>query len=281
MNFLNSGNNAWLFQKQYYNGFDWSRLKDEKYAPNFFKDKLDKVRSVTLTQLRPPLQNLNIIQLETLYPGLVTGIGINHETGALGELKLGFEFDYTTGMPVIKGHGIKGKLRSAFPQNQRQNVVHKQEKAYWISCMINDIEITNVGFEEFKNDTPSYNRIIAIEEEIFEGKVLGKLISNYKQDVFFDAQITSASAHQETLNKYLDSDFITPHGENPLKNPIPLSFLKILPGVTFEFRFKLNNNQNIDERLLSVESKLELFKKLILLFGVGAKTNVGYGQFKD
>jgi len=280
MTFTISGNNAWLFQKQYYKGFDWNKFKDESYAPNFFKSRLEKIRAVKLNQLRAPLQNLSILNFVTSYPGLVTGIGVNHETGALGELKLGFEFDYSTGMPVIKGHSIKGKLRSAFPQNQRNNVILKKEKAYWIHCIINEEETTEEGFDSFKNDTHAYQRIVIIEEEIFEGKVLGKPVSNYQQDIFFDAQISKASSHPQTNLQYLDSDFITPHGDKPLLNPTPLPFLKILPGVTFEFRFKLNENKILDKRLLSVDQKLLLFTKLLLLYGIGAKTNVGYGQFR-
>jgi CRISPR-associated protein Cmr6 len=74
----------------------------------------------------------------------------------------------------------------------------------------------------------------------------------------------------------LGLDYITPHKDGPLKNPTPLPFLKILPGVTVNFQFQLH-----DGYYLKAKGKLELFRKILLDFGVGAKTNVGYGQFQE
>ncbi|WP_419676164.1 type III-B CRISPR module RAMP protein Cmr6 [Aliarcobacter butzleri] len=68
------------------------------------------------------------------------------------------------------------------------------------------------------------------------------------------------------------SDYITNHYSNEengmFKEPNPIKFLKILSRVTFKFQFKCD------------EKYLELFKQIILDFGLGAKTNVGYGKFK-
>ena len=36
-----------------------------------------------------------------------------------------------------------------------------------------------------------------------------------------------------------------------------------------------------DGQILSAEEKVRLFKKLILEFGVGAKTNIGFGKFVE
>jgi len=58
--------------------------------------------------------------------------------------------------------------------------------------------------------------------------------------------------------------------------------LKVGPGVTFTFQFKLfdykDNNNNV---LLTADNIKEVFKKILIDFGVGAKRNVGYGQFKE
>ena len=87
---------------------------------------------------------------------------------------------------------------------------------------------------------------------------------------FYDAYIV------ETANKdkkIFGNDYITSHYSNEpngeFKDPNPIKFLKILPEVTFRFQFKCD------------ESYLEIFKKIILDFGLGAKTNVGYGQFRE
>lgn len=73
---------------------------------------------------------------------------------------------------------------------------------------------------------------------------------------------------------YLASDFITPH--KSLKNPNPISFVKIKPGIGFKFHFLLKDGHN-----MSAEDKCYLFKRLILDLGVGAKTNIGYGKFEE
>jgi CRISPR-associated protein Cmr6 len=52
-------------------------------------------------------------------------------------------------------------------------------------------------------------------------------------------------------------------------------FLKILPEVTIQFQFDLKDG------LLTKGQKEDLFRRLLLDFGIGAKTNVGYGQFEE
>jgi CRISPR-associated protein Cmr6 len=99
--------------------------------------------------------------------------------------------------------------------------------------------------------------IKALEKEIFDNG-----------DVFFDATIISNG-------KILGDDFITPHGDNPLKNPTPLRFIKVLPNVEFRFDFELRDG------ILSRSEKESLFRKILSDLGLGAKTNVGYGKFSD
>ena len=38
-----------------------------------------------------------------------------HETNNQGELKLGFFFDHTSGLPMLPGSSVKGAIRGAFP----------------------------------------------------------------------------------------------------------------------------------------------------------------------
>ncbi|KLE02184.1 type III-B CRISPR module RAMP protein Cmr6 [Aliarcobacter butzleri] len=98
-----------------------------------------------------------------------------------------------------------------------------------------------------------------LEYDIFDNK-----------DIFFDAIIIKSGKN----NKILGDDFITPHKEE-IKNPIPLRFIKVIPEVTFSFEFLL------EDGLIKKEKKLALFKQIILDFGLGAKTNVGYGKFQE
>ena len=74
-------------------------------------------------------------------------------------------------------------------------------------------------------------------------------------------------------------DSITPHGDNPLKNPIPIPMLKIAPGCVMEFRFALGDSI-INGNTYFASCKSEIFKKILGTVGVGAKTNVGYGQLE-
>lgn len=54
-----------------------------------------------------------------------------------------------------------------------------------------------------------------------------------------------------------------------------MRFLRVNPGVTYQFRFILRNQESF-----GAEDKRELFEEIILALGLGAKTNVGYGRFQ-
>lgn len=120
--------------------------------------------------------------------------------------------------------------------------------------------------------------------EFYEGSIKKELLVNdifaganksiYDRDIFFDAVIVNSN----NRNHILESDSITPH-EHPLKNPTPITMLKIASGCTIEFRFKLVDSK-IGEEIFKAEQKKELFQKIISTVGIGAKTNVGYGQFE-
>ena len=224
-----------------------------------------------------PNNDENKFTLEILYPGLVTGIGINHETKIKGEFKLGMHFDWTHGMPVIYGSSVKGVLRSSFIAKEEKGEVVEYDDYFLY-------EVTRHHWEKYEME--------ALLKDIFYGKTIKKEIgedgsvtykevnkSIYDRDIFFDAVITSP----DDKGRILCSDSITPHGDNPLKNPTPLTFLKIAPGCRMEFRFKF-----VDTTIESKDGKIEfykadkkkLFKLILTTLGIGAKTNVGYGQLK-
>ncbi len=97
-----------------------------------------------------------------------------------------------------------------------------------------------------------------LELEIFEAR----------KDKFFDAFIIKSDNINEA---FLDDDYITPHNDE-FKDPVPLRFLKVSPNVTFRFYFDLRDG------IITKVEKLLLFDKILQDLGVGAKTNVGYGQ---
>jgi hypothetical protein len=92
--------------------------------------------------------------------------------------------------------------------------------------------------------------------------------------VFFDSLPVKFNEQKQLLGR----DALTPHGGDPLKNPIPLPFLKVMPGVVFGFYFRLNDSQ-IGSLTITAEHKRRIFGEILCTVGAGAKTNVGYGQF--
>jgi len=241
-----------------------------------------------------PLMHIN-------YPGLLTGSGYTHASGKTGEFKIGFFFDHVTGLPVLPGHSVKGALRAHFPQYHLGNKIkYQKEKQDFIIEFLNGQGNTSDLFNKYMQrngiieETPAYSNelfIALLEKEIFDG--LQPLVENgawkrkkaneqpariceqyeyrpkgiYDRDIFFEAY----PAKGDEKGLLLATDSITPH-EDPLKNPNPLLFLKIRSGVSLQFQFKCCDG------LISKPTKLSLFEYLLTTFGVGAKTNVGYGQ---
>ena len=95
-----------------------------------------------------------------------------------------------------------------------------------------------------------------LEKEIFEGT-----------DIFLDAVVYDGDDYGRVVGK----DYFSPQ-ENDLKNPLPLLIIKVLPDVRFEFRFILSDGT------ISKEEKVRLFSEIISVFGIGSRTNVGYGK---
>ncbi len=201
--------------------------------------------------------NLDNFKLTTTYPGLFTGSGYAHESSVVGEFKLGFFFDYTSGMPCIAGSSVKGVVHSVFPCKKEDREIQDSKKEY-----LRDI-LAEINSKLKKID------ISKLEENLFNNEKA----SVYEKDIFFDAFPISQKG------KFLGNDYITPH-KDALKNPIPLQFLKVMPQVEFQFNFKLND-ATIDGIEISTKEKESFFRKILLDFGIGAKTNVGYGQLEE
>ncbi|MEA4926821.1 MAG: type III-B CRISPR module RAMP protein Cmr6 [Syntrophomonadaceae bacterium] len=265
-------NIGYLFNKDYYS-YDYFNLDID--SAQLGKEIIEKNRQILerklseYNDLQDRLNTPGIYKLDfkTTYPGLLIGAGYNHEVGEFGGsnandsnndpsntiLKLGFYFDYTSGLPAIPGSAVKGILRSAFDHND------------YIDELLKQLNIHDKSIEDIGN----------IKKEIFDGEADGKNLSIYKRDIFYDARIGYVDGVQ---NNFLGDDYITPHYPNLLKNPKPIKFLKVLPGVVWRFSFDLRDSSNKVKGLLA-EQKLRLFRKIVCDLGVGAKTNLGYGYF--
>lgn len=216
-----------------------------------------------------PMQE-TAVYMKTMYPGLLAGLGMSHNSGLADtsgdhpqtELQMGFSFDAVTGLPVIPGSTIKGILRSAFIRNPAYVQMLLEEitgKEYSIKkCKQLETEIfgTRHPYDPVKKD---------ISSDTYKGK-----------DVFLDAFPVKADAK----NKLMGIDFITPHiadhaAYQGLTEPNPNAMLKVMPGVVFQFRFLLT-----DSTILNQAQKKKLFTQILTDFGAGAKTNTGYGRLE-
>lgn len=250
-----------LFFHDYYNGINWEFVVpspnnngNNNGNDNISRDNRDTISAKNNLILNSQLvktpneaweknENKKGFDLKVIYPGLVTGTGLVHDSKKLeGGYNLGMHFDYTRGMPIVYGSSVKGVLRQYFK------------------------EFLEEGDDNFKE---------ALFEEIFDGKKNGECISIYKRDIFFDAVIVPGSN-----NIFLANDSITPHTQGALKNPVPITMLKIASGSTLQFRFLLHDTV-INGKDFTADNKLSIFKEILTTVGIGAKTNVGYGQLKD
>jgi CRISPR-associated protein Cmr6 len=260
---MENSNISWLFYKDYFQGMSFDGNENDK---KLIKTKNSKLTGSSLKVVENVLAQQRITTV-IQYPGLATGVGINHEAGVEGEFKLGLHFDYTYGMPVIYGSSVKGVLRSAFPEMEVPEKEHEKESEKENRIKKNKLRNCKIDLiNEYLGKNLEPSEIDELRKSIFDGTIDGEAISIYQRDVFFDAVIVKPNKKRQILA----SDSITPHKK--LQEPNPITFLKIASGVTIEFRF------NLKDGIISADKKLNLFKKIILDFGIGAKTNVGYGQ---
>ena len=266
----NGANMGWLFYRDYYRDMNLNPYpvievgkNEEKTDQEIrFQRKNEQLLSATLgelgkqnKQLIEALQPTICFDLTTTYPGLLIGSGLAHGTGMDHDLKIGLSFDYTTGLPYVAGSAVKGVLRSLFPSLAKE--ISKEDRMR--------IDYLNEKCQK-KLSADEWKKLTAM---LFDANQAGTAPSRV---LFFDAMIIDSTNQSGQI---LGEDFITPH-KSPIKNPIPLQFLKVLPGVTFRFAFRMDNR--VGE--LTVEQVGALLRAILLDVGVGAKTNVGYGQFK-
>jgi len=275
-------NTGWKYYKQYY----------DMNVGTTIQDINNSIFNTVILEI-PALINDPDLKFDavTTYPGLVIGTGYTHEKKDDDHaFKIGFFFDYTSGMPIIPGSSVKGVLRSAFPQRiivPKKVVTNQLEKENWIKEIL-----------EQKCGITGDVDIDELEREIFDGlrkepyqqnkaRVAIQPVPVYERDIFFDAVPIEITANNIGHSKQLlGSDYITPHKNkdrnlpelDPFSNPNPLKFLKIMPSVKIEFRFKLEDSVIIPA--LNLKNKIILFREIITTLGIGAKTNVGYGQFE-
>jgi len=239
------------YYKEYWKGCD--------EANHITDNKNEVLYNAKLPSTIPDQIGNTHFELMTTYPGLLIGSGYMHEGWKKDEnaLKLGFYFDYTSGVPCIPGSSIKGVINEAVEHWDYVRSICTQS----ISNNLN-----NITKEQFR-------------KRIFGGQK--KQQSLYSSIIFHEAMATSVDR-----DGLLGDDYITPHknkeGNKALdvfSNPNPIHFLKVMPGVTFRFDFFIPDQVTIGENVFSKLGIESIFRSIILDFGLGVKTNVGYGYF--
>ena len=309
-------NLGWKYYFDYFKDLSFQYLSSNVSEPEKKQQKLnatDHFNIKNISLFSNDLNAYNVIQqeaigshdftLETTYPGLLLGSGYQHEVKVEGELKLGFSFDHTTGLPIIPGSSIKGTIRSIWPMKNSPSTDEGREEnrefVRWMVYKSNELiskPIKSRPEKELCRDVEHIDiankNIDHLELEIFEGVNIEETIKKQgdevlrstknknkweylkpsAKDVFYEGVIKSSSG------KFLGNDYITPHINrehpelSPFSDPTPLQFLKVLPGISFRFQFDLKDG------ILTAAQKLVLFHQILSTIGIGAKTNVGYGQ---
>ena len=242
---MSSANLGWLFYKGYYSNLthdDYLLMllsKDEK------KHRENEVKALE-SKIDTNIQNL-ITQTVTLEDNEILGNTHFKATTTYPGLILGSGNAHE--LPDVKGQAILGfsfDYTSGLPIIAGSSIkgVLRSAFKHWEYIA----ELTGLETKE---------EIEALETEVFDNG-----------DIFFDAEVVSIGT------KLLGDDYITPH-KDPLKNPIPLRFIKVMPNVTFRFDFELSSG------VISKSKKAKLFQHILSDLGLGAKTNVGYGKFDN
>lgn len=247
---MSSANVGWMFYKETFahlNGSSKQLNNDQVKIVN------KKILDSSLDKYDYLKGSHHAIQLKTVYPGLLIGTGYSHDAKGDDNFKMGFFFDHTTGMPIIPASSIKGVLRSKF---KMLDIAEKSEAVWTEFCCF---------YQELGLDSPKKEDLTALEKEVFEGEGRHSI---YDRDIFYDAY----PIETQDNNKLFYDDTLAHHASEFI-DPNPIRFLKVAGEVVYRFGFDLHDG------LLSAEKKEELFLLMLQSSGVGAKTNVGYGQF--
>ena len=268
---FNSKNMSYIYYHEYFKGLEERKgasglvyeLGRSPSSEEQFRERNKALQDFKFDLSLSPLEHLKnaskdvasvqTFSLETIYPGLMIGTGNPHDLKSKGSIYSGFSFDYVTGLPYIPGSSVKGILKSVFPRKEDTKDDINQQKMEYIKSLLKP------GLSD--------KEVYGLKDNIFEDN-----------DVFLDAYPCPTSK-KNTKQQCLALEFITPHSDI-IKNPIPINCLKVKPGISFEFGFYLNDCQLSDGPQITIKEKIELFKTILTDVGIGAKTNVGFGQLE-
>lgn len=214
----------------------------------------------------------HVLEGTVQYPGLIMGVGNAHSLGTKGEIVMGFSFDYVTGLPYLPGSSLKGILKDKFQYGE-----------YILDLLknINGLKV-DLPTDEIEKEFYISNVVKAIIQDMFGDEYApGK-------DIFMDSYVQLHDNSKEMLKM----DYLAPHKQDKDAKSLfevnILTMLRVAPKTKIKLNFILRQsnitvktkegNVILSDYAFSPEHKLELFKQILTDFGIGAKTNVGYGN---
>jgi CRISPR type III-B/RAMP module RAMP protein Cmr6 len=207
--------------------------------------------------------------------GLLVGTGYPHmnlmKEDNKSDFQLGFFFDHSTGFPLIPASSVKGFLRAGFPATDEDDIALKQ--------LIEEMGEAGITVPA----SFDYRQAREMENALF-----GDMSKPARGSLFFNAYITKSTNPNVNNNQgngrpYLDEDWLAPHLYNGkrsrLREPNPIRFLKIVPGVVFQFSFLADSTTLSGGLTITPQQKIELYKILLTNRNLGAKHRSGFGSF--
>lgn len=258
-NFNSTGNANLLFTK-YVNcwGFDWRFESKEK------GEYLEKVKGINfdkknhenfLKRWKYLLDSIGAIQINgKVLWRLVVGLG----SGSVLETSMTLHHIY--GVPFIPGSALKGVIRAYYIQKNKK-IFQKEWDEYVLMDERDDRKYKNL--EDFlENNNTDFIKLFGSEGK--KGTV-----------TFLDSYPTQFPKFEmDIMNPHFQDYYSEGKAPADWLSPNPIKFITVGKDTEFIFAF-ITNDSILREKITS------LIKEALCDFGIGAKTAVGYGYFKD
>lgn len=99
---------------------------------------------------------------------------------------------------------------------------------------------------------------------------------NSSEIFFFDAVPEKYKLGIDILNPHFKEYYLSENVPNDVYQPVPINFISVFEG-TYVFRYVIVSEKNDDNKNKKIS---EYFEEFLTIYGIGAKTSMGYGRFK-
>ncbi len=261
--------------KGYQSWFDQYGLETVNLNIGRNLDAYKRVFKVQKSKLpKPQGSEFGSFELKVGSRGLLVGTGYPHmnlmNEEKQSDFQLGFFFDHTTGFPLIPASSIKGFLRAGFPATDKDDIALQRLKE--------EMALAGITVPE----SFDYQQAKQMENALF-----GDMSKPARGSLFFNAYIsrsTNLTAHNQGNGRpFLDEDWLAPHlhreKRSRLREPNPIRFLKVVPGVVFQFSFLADSTTMRSGLKITPQQKIALYWILLTNRNIGAKHRTGFGSF--